>query len=262
MTDTSQKIQSRVPAGSSAGGQFGEGSGGGGAANSGGNNASDFLDNAANAQDTSEHGGTTIAGENLESASRSVQRDVDKWDGEAARVIADGALRNVDWIEQSRASASENPTGLTSFLVTNKGSDGKVNSVADIHVTKSNPNVQIENFAVNPSAGGRGVGTQTMGRIASFAERSGKGVSLDAVTTSVTFFQKLGFKKVGDTNNAYELQNMVLSPANTRKLAASTRVTKKYELEPEDGIYCKSRRPRRKQNAGKMNYILTKTMVC
>lgn len=261
MTDTSVKIQSRVPAGSSAGGQFGQGSGAG-AANTGGNNAADFLDNAANAQDQSEHGGTTIAGDDLVSASRSVQKEVDKWPDSPAKMIADSALKNVDWNDQSRASASADATGVTSFLVTSKGSDGKVSAVADVHVNSANKNVQIENFAVNPSAGGRGVGTQTMGRIASFAERSGKGVSLDAVTTSVTFFQNLGFKKVGNTNNAYELQNMVLSPANTRKLASSTRVTKKYESEPADGVYCKSRRPRRKQNAGKMTYMVTKTMVC
>lgn len=262
MTDTSVKIQSRVPAGSSAGGQFGRGGGGAGAANTGGNNASTYLDNAANAQDNAEHGGTTVAGENLESASRSVQREVDKWPEGGAKMIADSALKNVDWNGQSRASASADPTGTTSFLVTSKGSDGRVIAVADVHVSSANQNVQIENFAVNPSAGGRGVGTQTMGRIASFAERNGQGVSLDAVTTSVTFFQNLGFKKVGNTNNAYELQNMVLSPANTRKLASSTRVTKKYELEPADGVYCKGRRPRRKQNAGKMTYIVTKTMVC
>ena len=248
--------QPRVPKGSSAGGQFGftnagsAGAVGGAAATAGGGenqNASDFLNNAANAQDTSEHGGIAIAGENLVSASRSVQRQVDKWSGEAARVIADAALRNVDWNEQSRASASEKPTDITSFLVTNKGSDGKVNAVADIHVSKSAPNVKIENLSVNPSAQGSGVGTQTMGRIASFAERSGKGLELDAVTTSVTFFEKLGFIKVGDANNAYEIQNMILSPANTSQLAASTRATKKYEFEPKDGIYCRGKIPRRQQ---------------
>ena len=160
--------QPRVPAGSSAGGQFGSGSG------------------AASGNDADESGGGTTEPEEVTHAreKRWAEIEVEDWpdsntdDPQLAKRLALTALQD---------AATDAPYAT----YVKRGADGKVVAVSQM----DNPSfgkVRLNYLAVSPAMQGQGLGRQMMAHATKVAADKGRGLDLIAETSAIPFYKKIG----------------------------------------------------------------------
>ena len=174
---TKASTQPRVPAGSSAGGQFGAGGAGG---TGGGTGV---------AGDGGAGGGTSEPKQITDEAEiQQAEEDVANWpnDGsyeqDMAQALAMGSL--------SDALTGEMMPAMT---YVKRGADGKVVAVSQID-GESKTRVTVNYLAVSPASQGQGLGRQMMAHATEIAVEQGKGLSLSPVSSAVPFYEKIGMQ--------------------------------------------------------------------
>ena len=228
--------QPRVPAGSSAGGQFGSTSGSGAGAAGGGAEGSG--------------GGTTEPTQITDEAEiEQAHREVEAWPN-------DGSYEQNMARELGLASLSDALAGdmLPAMTYVKRDANGKVVGVSQID-GESNARVTVIYLAVSPANQGQGLGRQMMAHAAEIAVDQGKGITLSPTGTAVPFYKKLGMKlaPVGARDEGTMSFSMMQAKdfymRNAQKAARDILNAEIDSLEPISGLFAKPTTPATKMAA-------------
>ena len=245
--------QPRVPAGSSAGGQFGSNSGN---TSAGGNAANEAIEDGVIGGNNAQFEGTMESnlplgeeGTGLYSSKDIEQSDYNKMEAEVISNWSEPYVA-VDAIKQSKEAAELADNSHFDSFVTETGAGGQLLGVGNITTSANWKSVYVNNIQVSSAVEGQGVGTKMMKRIAQHAAAHQKGLKLDAVESAVSYYSKLGFVKAGKSSNigGDDMFPMILSAKKTVALSnivTKTLVTYKITVadiaptEPKNGIFAR-----------------------
>ena len=214
--------QPRMPAGSSAGGQFGSGGGGSAGAGGGATSEGGAASGTSDAQELTDR-----------EAIKEAVKDVDGWrrdntpQDRAARTIARGALSE---------ALDPDPDGETRTFV-KRGADGKVVAVSSIQ--PHDTFVKVETLAVNPAASGQGIGRQMMSHAAGIAVTKKQGIELAADPGAVGFYKAIGMKAIKGRSFgfAFTAQAAAAFAASNPQKATSMSNAEIDSTEPRSGLF-------------------------